>query len=134
VRPSRPLRMAEQGGLGRGGSFPFPPRPLVDPPRQSKLDMDERISKSFPHTKVLVFARAPEPGAAKTRLIPLLGPERAAALQRVLIERALRTALASGVGEVELWCAPSALHPQLVRCCREFGVASANQCEGDLGA
>ena len=52
--------------------------------------------------RIIVFAHAPEPGAVKTRLIPLLGAERAAALQRVLIDRAISTALAAGIGPVEL--------------------------------
>lgn len=85
-------------------------------------------------TRVLVFARAPEPGTVKTRLIPLLGAQRAAALQRVLIERALRTALESHIGEVELWCAPSAQHPLFAQYRRRFGIAATTQCEGDLGA
>ena len=39
-----------------------------------------------------VFARAPVPGEAKTRLIPLLGAEGAAALHVRLVERMLATA------------------------------------------
>lgn len=39
---------------------------------------------------VAVFARAPEPGKAKTRLLPLLGPEGAAAFQAALLADALR--------------------------------------------
>ncbi len=83
--------------------------------------------------KVLVFARAPEAGATKTRLIPCLGAAGAAALQRILIERALRTALAAGIGEVELWCAPTAQQAQFARYRRQFGIAAASQCAGDLG-
>jgi len=85
-------------------------------------------------TRVIVFARAPEPGAAKTRLIPLLGAERAAALQRILIDRAISTALAAGIGPVELWCAPSALHPLLTGFAKTHGIDAASQCDGDLGA
>lgn len=85
-------------------------------------------------TSIIVFARAPEPGAAKTRLIPLLGAERAAALQRLLIDRALETALAAGVGRVELWCAPSAQHPLLTHSTQRHGVDAVSQCDGDLGA
>lgn len=85
-------------------------------------------------TVVVVFAKAPEAGMAKTRLIPLLGPERAAALQRVLIERTLATALEADIGPVELWCAPSARHPLLADYASRFGVTMASQCEGDLGA
>jgi len=85
-------------------------------------------------TRIIVFARAPEPGAVKTRLIPLLGAGRAAALQRVLIDRAVSTALAAGIGPVELWCAPSALHPLLAGFAETHGIGAASQCDGDLGA
>lgn len=49
---------------------------------------------------IIVFARAPVAGQVKTRLIPRLGAEGAARLQRRLIRAALRTARA--VGPVEL--------------------------------
>jgi hypothetical protein len=45
---------------------------------------------------IIVFARAPVPGEAKTRLIPRLGAWRAARLQASLTRRALRTARLSG--------------------------------------
>ncbi len=83
-------------------------------------------------TRVLVFARAPEPGAAKTRLIPLLGAERAANLQRILIERALRTAIDARLGDVELWCTPSAAHPLFSG--RPTDLRTASQRGNDLGA
>ena len=85
-------------------------------------------------TCVVVFTRAPEPGAAKTRLIPLLGADGAAALQGMLIERALATALAADIGRVELWCAPSAQHPLLSEYLRQHDIEGVSQCEGDLGA
>lgn len=59
---------------------------------------------------MLVFARAPVPGAAKTRLVPRLGAWRAARLQARLTERALRTARAAGA-EVELHVTPGRRHP-----------------------
>jgi len=49
-----------------------------------------------------VFARAPVPGRAKTRLEPRLGPWRAARLQARLTLAALRTARAAHCGPVEL--------------------------------
>jgi rSAM/selenodomain-associated transferase 1 len=85
-------------------------------------------------TRIIVFARAPEPGTAKTRLIPLLGADGAAALQSLLIERALATAIDAAIGGVELWCAPSAQHPLLSVCTQRHGIAGVTQCEGDLGA
>lgn len=85
-------------------------------------------------TRVVVFARAPVPGHAKTRLIPTLGADGAAALQALLIERALTTALAAAVGRVELWCAPSAQHPLLAGFLRRHRLDGVTQCDGDLGA
>ncbi|HEX2197707.1 MAG TPA: TIGR04282 family arsenosugar biosynthesis glycosyltransferase [Burkholderiales bacterium] len=51
---------------------------------------------------VLVFARAPRPGEVKRRLIPRLGPWRAAQLHLRLTHHALRVAAAAGCGPVEL--------------------------------
>ena len=63
--------------------------------------------------RVVVMARAPVPGETKRRLIPAIGPERAAALHRAMIRRAVATALESGVGPVELWCTPGTDHDVL---------------------
>jgi rSAM/selenodomain-associated transferase 1 len=84
-------------------------------------------------TCIAVFTRAPVPGAAKTRLIPLLGADDAAALHSLLLDRTLATALASAVGRVELWCAPSAQHPLLTACLQRHGIDGVTQCDGDLG-
>jgi uncharacterized protein len=51
---------------------------------------------------IIVFARAPVPGRAKTRLIPRLGAWRAARLHARLTRRAVDTAVAAGCGAVEL--------------------------------
>ena len=51
---------------------------------------------------IIVFARAPVPGQAKTRLIPRLGAWGAARLHLRLIRHALRTARAARCGPVEL--------------------------------
>lgn len=47
--------------------------------------------------RVVLFTRWPEPGLAKTRLIPALGPDGAAALHRRLTERTLRVLRAAGL-------------------------------------
>jgi glycosyltransferase A (GT-A) superfamily protein (DUF2064 family) len=54
-------------------------------------------------TRVLVFAREARPGRVKTRLIPLLGAHGAARLHARLVTRALATARAARLGEVQLW-------------------------------
>ena len=51
---------------------------------------------------IIVFARAPVPGQAKTRLIPRLGEWRAARLHARLTRQAVDTALAARCGAVEL--------------------------------
>jgi uncharacterized protein len=84
-------------------------------------------------TPILIFAKAPEPGYTKTRLIPTLGAERAAALQCMLIAHALDTALGADIGPVELWCAPAAQHPALAQYAGRRGITLRSQCGGDLG-
>jgi rSAM/selenodomain-associated transferase 1 len=80
-----------------------------------------------------VFAKAPVARQVKTRLVPLLGPEGAAELHAALVRRALHTAIQSGVGAVELWCAPDASHPFFAACARESGVRLREQQGVDLG-
>jgi len=87
-----------------------------------------------PRARLLVFAKAPAPGLAKTRLIPLLGAEGAACLQARLTRRALNTALAADIGDVVLCCAPDAGHPFFAALGAELGVTLRSQCGGDLGA
>jgi rSAM/selenodomain-associated transferase 1 len=51
---------------------------------------------------IIVFARAPLPGGAKTRLIPALGEWGAARLHARLVRQAVQTALAARCGPVEV--------------------------------
>lgn len=83
---------------------------------------------------IAIFAKAPVPGYAKTRLAPLLGAEGAAELQAELIGRTVGTALAAGVGPVSLWCAPDRSHPFFARMAAEHGVRLFDQHGPDLGA
>jgi rSAM/selenodomain-associated transferase 1 len=84
-------------------------------------------------SRVAVFARAPVAGTVKTRLIPALGATGAAALHRTLVLRALEAAVDSGVGPVELWCAPDASDAFFRDCAARFGISLAVQGGGDLG-
>jgi rSAM/selenodomain-associated transferase 1 len=83
--------------------------------------------------QVAVFAKAPVPGEVKSRLVPLLGAERAAQLHAKLVRRALATARNSGVGPVSLWCMPDTEHPFFAACAAEYGVALHAQRGGHLG-
>lgn len=80
----------------------------------------------------MVFARAPQPGHAKTRLIPLLGRERAAALHARLVEQALATAKRAALTALELHGTP-ADDDFLSTCAARHGAALKVQVEGDLG-
>ena len=81
----------------------------------------------------MVFAKAPTPGRVKTRLVPALGEAGAALLQRQLVERTLRTALAAELGPVELWCAPGTNDAFFADCAKQYGVSLRGQGKGDLG-
>ena len=48
------------------------------------------------HDVLLVFVKHPQPGAAKTRLIPALGPENASALYQILAEEEIRATRPQG--------------------------------------
>ena len=85
-------------------------------------------------TAVIVFARAPRPGAVKTRLTPLLGAEGAAALHARLVERTLETARAATFPRIELHGTPDINDPFFSFCAAHFAVALAAQAGGDLGA
>ena len=87
-----------------------------------------------PEWAVLVFAKAPVAGAAKTRLIPLLGAAGAAALHGRLIERALATARAAAPDALTLWCAPDATHPFLQSAAQQYGAGLQVQQGAGLGA
>lgn len=86
-----------------------------------------------PVCTVIVFAKAPAAGYAKTRLVPALGADGAASLARRLLETALAAALDAGVGPVELCCAPDERHPAFAGVPRIEAARLSAQGEGDLG-
>lgn len=85
-------------------------------------------------TRIVVFAKAPIPGYAKTRLAGSLGPEAAAALHARMVEHAVEQACAAAPGAVELACTPTIEHALFEQLQRRFGVERTLQGEGDLGA
>jgi uncharacterized protein len=85
-------------------------------------------------TAVAIMAKAPAPGLAKTRLVPALGADGAAALAARLIERTVAMACEAAVGPVTIWCGPDDTHSYFAALRARHGVALAVQSEGDLGA
>ena len=60
-----------------------------------------------------VFTKAPVIGQVKTRLIPVLGAERATDLYRALLSATLEKACSSSISEVHLYCSPDTSHSEL---------------------
>jgi rSAM/selenodomain-associated transferase 1 len=85
-------------------------------------------------TAVVVFAKAPVPGLAKTRLVPALGEAGAAALAERMLRHALAQAVAADIGPVVLCATPDAPHPMLRDMAAACGAALLAQGPGDLGA
>jgi rSAM/selenodomain-associated transferase 1 len=89
---------------------------------------------SLPHRpEILVFARAPIPGRAKTRLIPAVGPWGAARIHTALVSRTVTVAAQVRDARVTLCAASSPIHPFLAGLARCRGVAVGVQRGGDLG-
>lgn len=84
-------------------------------------------------TAVIVFAKAARPGAVKTRLVPQLGEEGAAALHVKLVRRTLDTLRAASLGNVQLHCTPGTDDPFFWFCSGHYGVTLHEQAAGDLG-
>jgi hypothetical protein len=82
---------------------------------------------------VIVMAKAPLPGFAKTRLVPALGADGAAALAARLLDHAVAQALAAGLGAVDLCCAPGPDHPAWRALAGRHGLVLSDQGDGDLG-
>ncbi len=87
----------------------------------------------YPDARLLIFAKAPEAGTVKTRLIPVLGAQGAADLQRSLILHQLQQATALPLCPVELWVAPDTSHAFFRHCSEQFGAALRRQEGRDLG-
>ena len=81
-------------------------------------------------TSLLIFAKAPEPGLSKTRLIPLLDAQEAAAAHEQLSRRIFQ-ALATSQLSIVLWGASQ--HPTLVDWAAQCGWPLRQQQGDDLG-
>ncbi len=82
---------------------------------------------------VVVFAKAPQAGLAKTRLIPALGADGAAMLAERMLGHAARAAAAAAPDTLEICAAPDATHPAFGQVARDHGARLTTQGEGDLG-
>ena len=88
-------------------------------------------SQSLP--QILVFARAPLPGRAKTRLIAVVGPWRAACVHAALVSRTVTVVARVRDARSTLCAATSPIHPLLAGLARRQGLAVSVQPGGGLG-
>lgn len=82
---------------------------------------------------IIIFAKAPVPGLAKTRLIPALGADGAAALAERLLRHAAAAAVAARLGAVELCVTPDPSHRCFLQLAAQHGLQLVGQGDGDLG-
>lgn len=83
--------------------------------------------------RLVVFAKAPQAGVAKTRLIPALGAQGAATLARRMLLHTLDQALAADAGPVELCMSPPPDDPAWQGVDLPGCITRSAQGEGDLG-
>jgi rSAM/selenodomain-associated transferase 1 len=88
----------------------------------------------YPQMRILIMARAPIPGQAKTRLIPALGDAGAAALHQQLLLRLLNELQAAALAPLQLWCSPDQQHAFFQDCARRYALNLHDQQGADLGA
>ena len=90
-------------------------------------------TRTGPEAALVVFAKAPQPGRVKTRLIPLLGEQRATRLHAHMIEDTVRLAAKARFARVELHCAPHTRHPLFAALAQRYALRLRAQGPGDLG-
>lgn len=86
-------------------------------------------------TALIVFAKAPVPGQAKTRLMPALGAQGAARLAEQLLQHTLLQVRDAPAHHLELCVAPDASHPVFEQARQAVGerLQLTLQGDGDLG-
>jgi rSAM/selenodomain-associated transferase 1 len=87
----------------------------------------------FPQSKILIFAKAPVAGQAKTRLIPELGETGAAELAKELILHTIIKTMTRELCSVELWCTPDTEHSLFKQLEKKYPLQLKVQQGSDLG-
>lgn len=85
-------------------------------------------------TRIIIFAKAPQPGTVKTRLIRALGADGAATIARRMLESTLEVASGARLGPVELCMSPDPGAAAWAGLTFPANVELTAQGDGDLGA
>jgi rSAM/selenodomain-associated transferase 1 len=91
------------------------------------------VSYTRTNTALVIFAKAPVAGSAKTRLIPALGAQGAAALAQRLLDHAVHIGMEAGFDYCELCATPDHSHAAFQRLAASYPLMLTAQGEGDLG-
>lgn len=84
--------------------------------------------------ELMLFAREPIAGQAKTRLQPDYSPEQAAEIAAFMIRATVELAVSAWPGDVTLYVWPGTDHLLFHRLTNEFRIRLVQQADGDLGA
>lgn len=84
-------------------------------------------------TALIIFAKAPVAGFAKTRLIPALGAQGAAELAQRLLDHAVHVGMEAGFDYCELCTSPDSSHAAFQRLAAMHPLVLTQQGDGDLG-
>jgi uncharacterized protein len=82
---------------------------------------------------IAILAKAPVPGAVKTRLVMMLGVDGAASLQERFIRRTVDIAAQAATGAITLWTDPNERHPVFRALTERYSLSLVRQPSGDLG-
>jgi len=86
-----------------------------------------------PDARLLIFAKAPEPGRCKTRLASSLGNIGAARLHASLVQRTVQVFSRQNICQPELWCTPDTGHSFFQQLHQHCQIPLYTQHLGDLG-
>ncbi len=129
-----PIGQPAEPAAGHGGSVSLV-HTYRTPLRGREDIMSEPHAKDLRHPDgcILIFAKAPRPGQVKTRLLPALGAEGAAALHRLLVTQTVATVGNAALAPATLYCTPTSSDPFLAGLAADAGMALAVQQGQDLG-
>ncbi len=94
--------------------------------------IDPRLMQ-FPNARIALFAKAPEAGKVKTRLLPAVSAEEAAVIYSGLLQQTVANLARARLAPIDCWCTPDVTHPFFQNLVDEFGVSLKQQKGDDLG-
>jgi hypothetical protein len=87
----------------------------------------------FPGARILLFAKAPEPGRVKTRLVPTLSAVEAAGLYARMLDHTVTRISEAGIAPLECCCSPDPKHPHFQRLAARHALSLTSQSGAGLG-